>query len=281
MIRATAISLLLAFGCAAPQPTRLDQVHALVQSPDYAFESVLWLRALGTPATVADCDGKLTDLLHLDARAPDGDCRFAVDGPFARAVLVSRTLHDQLPEIRSLLDTEALEAYVLWSERPERVGFEQTDRGIRIDANPGPNDLILVRVPFSDGWTADAPVTADPVGYVVVHPAQPGRQSFELRSLAPPPTPPLWSMAEIPRIQPGGISQPGQRFLVVFGERFTPTLTHAIVDDVRIAGGFSNHSQLNVQLPIEIEPGPHKLRVETPSGISRPVEFELEQETRP
>lgn len=275
MIRIAAMSLLLALGCGSPRQTRLDQVHDLIQSPDYAAESVLWLRALGIPATEAACAGKLSQLLQQESEEPDGDCRYRIDGPFAEAVLVSRSQYERLPEIQGLLDTEALEAYVLWSERPERVGLERTPEGLRIDADLGPNDLVLARVAFSEGWSSDVPLSADPIGYTLIAPERPGRRIIEVHRAAPQPTPSLWGQSEIPRILPKGVAQPGQGYLVIYGERFMPGLSSAIVDDVELPGVYSSANQLNVQLPAETAPGLHQLRVKTPGAVSRPVEIEV------
>jgi len=277
---------LACLACSAPPPAnRIDQIRAFVQAPGNEQASVLWLRALGVEALEAPCQGKFAEILHRPSTSEkEADCLFTVDGPFAEAVLVSRSAFEQLPEIRGLLDLEAVEAYVLWSERPERVGLKRSEAGIEIDADVAENNLILVRLPFADGWAVDEParLERDPIGYVLLRPEQTGRRTFRLRRAAAAATSaPEWTAVEYPRIHPEGVVQPGQRYLVVYGENFTPGMTHALVDDQKIEAVFSSETQLNLQLPAEVAPGPHELQVETPAGRSHALTVDIQAEDRP
>lgn len=285
---------LACLACSAPPPpNRIDQIRAFVEAPGNEQASVLWLRALGVEALEAPCEGKFAEILHRQSAAgQEADCRFTIDGPFAEAVLVSRSALGDLPEIRGLLDLEAVEAYVLWSERPERVGLnrieEDGEPGIEIDADAAENDLILVRVPFAEGWTVDGParLERDPIGYVLLRPEQTGRQTFRLRRAAAAPTTatakaPEWTIVEYPRIHPEGVVQPGQRYLVVYGENFTPGMTNALIDGRRIEAVFSSETQLNFRLPADVAPGSHEFQVETPVGRSHALTIEVQAEARP
>lgn len=281
-------------GCgAAPQPTILTQARGLIDSPVYARESLMWAEALGLERFTGACDGKLAEALESVERE-DGGCDLLLPISPADAVLVSRAQWEALPELLSLYDVEGLAAYRLWSNRPEAVGVERLENGrIRLKADLGPLDMILLREPISAGWeaTADVTVSADPIGYTLIDPGQAGALEVELRRadgrrLDPAPLP----EHETPIVAPGGVAaapdyapppfEPGA-YLTIFGERFRPDNVHVLLDDQRIEPLFASGTQINLRLPAEIDGGPHVLRIVAGGHAGQPEAIEIAREVGP
>lgn len=290
-MRAAALfAWLLSAGCSpAPEAPRTlqEQAGALIESPDWAAESAEWAEALGFETVVADCNGKLARLLE---RRPVGEnrCEFMLPINPGDALLVSRPLREQLPPFVSLLDREALEAYRLWATRPESVGLERvSETELRVEADLGPYDVILVREPFAAGWESAEPaaITPDPIGFTVVDPGKSGAFETTLRrmrgeSREPSPLP----VREVPRIRPEGVTaapdyrqgpfQAGDH-LVIFGEEFAPRASHVRLGERILDPTFTNRTQVNVRLPEDVVPGSYELRVQSDGVDSHPAAIEV------
>ncbi len=274
---------------------RLDparrRAHELINSELRPHESLLWLQALGARSAVAPAHGKFARYLECIAEQ-DGWCEFDTATPAPPAVLVSRQRFDELKPIRGLFDLEGLERYLSWAMRPEAVGFERDGDRIRVHADSGPDDLILVRVAARD-WLLDADSNSsypasDPLGFAVLD----GAGTFTLRfaagaRLGGRPEAIHLDDGDYPRILPEGVVEatayrpppfePGAH-VSIFGERFRPDASHALIDGVTAPLDYASSAQLNLRLPADIAPGPHELVINSANRFSYPYRFEV---TRP
>ncbi len=286
--RTLAAAVLLSAACSPhpPAPANvIQQARGLIRSPYYARESLLWAQALGLATLTADCNGKLARQLE---RRPLGDhlCEFRLPINPAGAVLASRPLLAELQPLLSMLDVHGLEMYNLWSNRPESVGFERPSPDeIRLRADLGPDDLILVRTPFGPGWSSEPPadIRPGPIGYTVVDPGVTGpvelhltRDAASAPAVGPPPLP----ENEIPLLSAEGVVAapdyspppflPGS-YVMLFGERFRANDSVVRLGDRVLYPSFSNEVQINVQLPSDLAPGAYQLTIEAAGVRGRPT----------
>jgi hypothetical protein len=212
---------------------------------------------------------------------------FDVGGPAPPAVLVSRERFETLKPVRGLFDVEGLERYLLWAMRPEAVGFEREGDQVKIGAEPGPDELVLVRVRASD-WKdlQDSQPLRDPLGFVVLRP--------ESLTLAPvlrlaggadaDPDSVHLNDVDYPRILSEGVVEatayaappfrPGAN-VSIFGERFEPEVAKALVDGAECEITYASVGQINIRLPDDVAAGMHELVVRNADLPSYPYRFEV------
>jgi hypothetical protein len=214
--------------------------------------------------------------------------------------LTSRPRFARLPEIRGVLDIEALEAYLVWAARPEAVGFERTGpRQAAIHADLGPEDLILVRI-SAEGWIAEQrrdsgdwtpiPIQSDPLGFLVLDPGGAGATEIRLLRQArifPPPLAAAPLLAgEFPLITAEGVVdalsfepppfQAGDH-VTIFGERFSPGQTVVSLDERVLDVSYASNTQINFQLPPDLRPGVYPLRAIAADRSSLAVDIEVSE----
>ncbi|MCB1021127.1 MAG: hypothetical protein KDC27_14445 [Acidobacteria bacterium] len=260
-----------------------EQALALIRSGLRPDESLLWLQALGAESVLAPYYSKYARELECVERQGDW-CAFSV-GPAPRAVLVSRERFATLRPIRGLFDVEGLERYLTWAQRPEAVGFEQDGPRIRVHGEAGPDDVVLIRVNAAE-WTSNAATQVDPLGFVVLDPGAPGPFETTLAFHKTKPAPSPLDDADYPRILPEGVVEATAyaappfapaAYLAIFGERFRPGVTQALLDGQDLPVSYSSVAQINVQLPADIAPGPHELLLNAAGAHSYPYHFEVTQ----
>jgi hypothetical protein len=86
------------------------------------------------------------------------------------AVVVDLAEMERLPRLRSTADAESLAAYDAWAtgKRPASIRWDAPDRAI-IDAQPGPDEGILIKTNYDRGWRATGARTeSDPIGFLVI-----------------------------------------------------------------------------------------------------------------
>ena len=256
------------------------QIHELIDGDLRPHESVLWLQALGAQSAIAPAHGKLARQLECVAEQ-DGWCVFETGSPAPPAVLVSRERFESLQPIRGLFDVEGLERYLAWAMRPEAVGFEREGNQVRIDADAGPDDLILARLRAAD-WSPKG--LADPLGFVVLDPGGAGPFEAALTFDPSPQDDVALDTGEYPRILPEGVVeatafapppfQPGA-YVSIFGKRFRPDGSVVMLDGALCTVTFLSSTQINIRLPEDVAPGRHELVVNSANRYSYPYRFEV------
>jgi hypothetical protein len=270
--------------------------------------SVRWLRALGTEYFVSRDRVKFHSRLECVYEESEW-CVYTISGSNpAHAVLASRYGRPHLLPLRGVLDVDGLLAYEAWALRAEAAGFFRLQDGrIGILTDLGPDDVILVRLPFRMGWkarintgddpshkglTKDVNIQPDPMGFMVLDPSVVGplRITLEYRP----------SIAErmgyyeieftpflegpFPRIYPGGIGhaetfalspfQPGA-LISIFGEHFLPGDTRVFFDSTEADVLYAAPHQINTRLPLEFGNGEVAVTVETGDRASYPHTIEV------
>ncbi len=162
--------------------------------PNAGRLSQLWLKALNAPLLVVP-GADSPEYFHWYADTP----KFAAmptiwNGPGAAiyqvphfephdAVVVDRAALVRLPPLHSTDDERFLESYVSWAagKRPAVIRWKAPDYA-EIDADLAPGEAILVKVNNDPGWRASgSAIASDPIGFQVIEPGAPGRQTLTLR----------------------------------------------------------------------------------------------------
>ncbi len=295
-----------------PRDVTLEEVPLLREARRFALDhldspvSLKWLRAVGARHVALPLDSAGADRLAVDAVQDAGGFRLhRLLTPAPEAVLVSRSRFDMLPPIRGLQDAEALDAYLLWSSRLEAVGVDRSVAGeIRLTTDLGPDDLVLFRLPRRPGLAADVregdrwtpgEMRADPLGFVVLAAPAPGPRVFRIRSsgtwrerfepdiparpllTGPFPAIALGSVVDGRTFKPSPF-QAGE-YLSVFGERFDLFEPRIRLDERRIKPFYASATQLNFQLPEDVAPGKHEVRVESggKQSLAEPIEVQANE----
>jgi hypothetical protein len=99
------------------------------------------------------------------------------------AVVVDKSALGRLPPLHSTDDEHFLDSYVSWAagKRAAIIRWKAPDRA-EIDADLAPGEAILLKVNNDPGWRASgAAIASDPIGFQIIEPAAPGRQTLTLR----------------------------------------------------------------------------------------------------
>jgi len=278
---------------AARNPIR-EQAEALILGPAHPDFSTLWLQALGVSHLLTPDAGKFAWLLENEYQDEAGYrvYRVPVRRPGA-AVLVSRRQWRALPRLQSLYDRAALLAYLEWANRPEPARFRPTSDGrATVEAELGPDDMMLLRQDFGSGWRATLdgqPIEAraDPIGLLLLDAARTGRVEVVLQ---PPgdhrPAPRALPTHAVPYISEGGVRDgvrhtpppfPPGAIVSIYGvdlggEGETSVLAGGQPAEVLWAGP----RQVNVRLPAGLAGGPTPVVVEFRGGRSNSVRIEIQ-----
>jgi hypothetical protein len=108
-----------------------------------------------------------------------GDTIYRLPAPEQHsAVVVDLTKLRQIPQMQSTSDLSFLESYVSWAQgvRPAQIRWTRQDEA-EIDAAPGENEAVLVKVNYDRGWRSAAnAVRADPIGFLLIEPKSVGQR---------------------------------------------------------------------------------------------------------
>jgi hypothetical protein len=107
-----------------------------------------------------------------------GDTIYRVPDPEQHsAVVVDLVKLRQMPPMQSTSDISFLESYVSWAQgvRPAQIRWTRPDEA-DIDAAPGENEAVLLKVNFDRGWrSTSSAVRADPLGFLLIEPKSVGQ----------------------------------------------------------------------------------------------------------
>jgi hypothetical protein len=223
------------------------QIRDLVYGDAHRNLAALWLIALGVPRLAIADGGKYAAVFE---REPGYVYRVPVRNP-SPAVLVSRYQWQRLPRFRSLHDRRALAAYVQWANRPEAAGFRWVSRRrAEVRADLGPDDMILVRR-YAAGWTASVTTHQDPIGYLLLDPAETGWVTITLTAPVFEPQPAALPAHPVPEINPGGIVRLPDRIVTIYGHNLAGPAgaTRVLLDGRPAEVLWAGEHQLNVRLP--------------------------------
>ena len=270
------------------------QAEELILGPTHRPHSLLWLQVLGATHLVSDDADKYRDVLEAERCERGGWCVYQTPTRMAAsAVLVSRRRWKALPRLRSLYDRAALEAYVEWTDRPEAAGFGWTGpQSAEINADVGPDDMILVRQIATVGWKASIdgrPIEClrDPIGFLLLDAGRAGLLRIALSA------PDKASQGEagplptrlIPVINSGGVVdgingtlpplRPGRPISIYGTDLAGGGTPRVLVAGRSLQVLYASELQINTRLPDDLPPGQAEIVVETGGNRSEPVTIEI------
>jgi hypothetical protein len=268
------------------------QAERVILGPGNIGYSVLWLQALGASHFLSRDMQKYAAALESEYEDAGGYRVFSIPVRHpGRAVLVSRYQWRNLPALRSVYDRPALAAYVEWANRPEGAGFRWlSGREAEVQAEVGPDDMILVRQNAGTGWSAriagePAVTHADPIGFLLLDPERTGPVTIRLRTPWRAGAPAQFSEHAVPAIDPGGIVdgvrltpppfRPGA-VVTIYGSGLGQTgATRVLVAGQEAEVLYAAEAQVNARLPRELDPGAVEVTVEVRGTRSNAVSVEI------
>ncbi len=280
-----------------------EAIDRIILSPGSTRDSLMWLRAHAAEYLISMDWEKFHSALECVHQQGEW-CVYRIPAynP-AQAVLVSRDRRQDLKPIRGPLDREGLEAYLNWSGRPEAAGVVWRDSvSAEIHADLGPSDAILVRVPARPGWKAAVQdstggirpieVQSDPAGFILLDPNETGPARITLeynpgwleRLLPSPREQGPFVRGDFPIISTDGVVDAfdytpppfkSGALLSIFGRYFIPGQTTVFIGEARTTPTYAGATQINFQLPRQLDPGPVEIVVESGGRRSYPYRAEV------